>query len=278
MERTLGLARFATAILLLSIGVSHAADAPGKDARLTFVIVHGGWGGSWALRPIEQRLRAQGFEVYRPALLGSAESAHLPVRAISLETHIQQIVNLIRYEDLHDIVLVGYSYSGMVVTGVADRIPDRIRHLIYLDALLPENGESTMTFAKQMRSPMAVEIGKHITAGKKAGVVPAFWEKPGVPPPKQDAQSYRTFTEPIRLTQRGGSTTPGTFVQFVAAGTKAEDADFFVFAERARKRGWPVRVFVGEHSAPFQAPAEIANLVMDIAGGPARPPAAQVDR
>ena len=90
-------------------------------------------------------LTAGGYQVYRPTLTGQGEHSNLASTNIDLDTHIQDIVNVILWEDLHDVVLVGHSYGGMVITGVADRVPDRIRHLVYLDALLPENGESVNT-------------------------------------------------------------------------------------------------------------------------------------
>ena len=106
----------------------------------TFVIVHGAWGGGWAFREVDRLLRAEGHTVYRPTLTGQGERNHLANEAIDLDLHIQDVVNVILWEDLKDVVLVGHSYGGMVVTGVADRIPERIGCLVYLDALLPENG------------------------------------------------------------------------------------------------------------------------------------------
>jgi pimeloyl-ACP methyl ester carboxylesterase len=156
-----------------------SSAAPANAKASPVVLVHGGWGGGWALKPIENHLRATGYTVYRPSLFGTGETAHLASPQIGLDTHIQQIVNLIEYEDLEDVVLIGYSYSGMVVTGVVDRIPQRIRRVIYIDAFLPENGESALSFVPGMHSAFAQQLAFAIKASELFGLVPAFWESPG---------------------------------------------------------------------------------------------------
>jgi pimeloyl-ACP methyl ester carboxylesterase len=108
----------------------------------TFVFVHGAWGGSWGWRDFAKLMRAAGHEVYTPSLTGQGERTHLGGPQVNLTTHILDVENTIRYEGLTDIALVGHSYGGMVVTGVADRMPDVIRQLIYIDAFLPQDGES----------------------------------------------------------------------------------------------------------------------------------------
>ena len=133
-------------LILFSATVPHDANAqtqkPTPPAKPVFVIVHGAWGGSWAFRRVEALLREKGCIVYRPSLTGQGERVHLASPAVSLSTHIDDVVNVIRFEDLHDVILVGHSYGGMVITGVADRVPDRIRRLIYLDAFVPNDGKA----------------------------------------------------------------------------------------------------------------------------------------
>ena len=108
----------------------------------TFVMVHGAFGGGWQWREVAVLLRARGHEVHTPSLTGHAERVHLATPATGLETHIQDILNLIRYEELRRVVLACQSYGGMVVTGVADRMPERLAHLVYLNALVPADGQS----------------------------------------------------------------------------------------------------------------------------------------
>jgi pimeloyl-ACP methyl ester carboxylesterase len=112
-----------------------------------FVLVHGGGHGGWCYQKVARRLRAAGHEVYTPTLTGLGERKHLLSAATNLSTHITDIVNTLVYEDLSDIILVGHSYGGMVITGVADRAADRIRELVYLDAAHPRDGESLVDTA-----------------------------------------------------------------------------------------------------------------------------------
>lgn len=108
----------------------------------TFVFVHGGWDGGWAWTPVAQRLRESGHEAFAPTLTGSGERVHLASPDVDLNTHISDVVNLLRYEDLHNVMLVGASSGGMVITGVAEQAAERINHLIYLDAFVPLDGQS----------------------------------------------------------------------------------------------------------------------------------------
>jgi pimeloyl-ACP methyl ester carboxylesterase len=150
--------------------------------------VHGAWGGSWAFRQVGALLNEKGFSVYRPQLTGLGERVHLTRPDIGLSTHIDDVVNTILYEDLHDVILVGHSYGGMVITGVADRIPDRISRLVYLDAFLPNDGESAMSLVRNGDAWLKSMI-------KGDYIVPA-WVKPEQPPPHDVPQPLRTL--PIR--------------------------------------------------------------------------------
>src|SRR3954447_6789466 len=108
----------------------------------TFVLVHGAWLGGWVWKEVAALLREAGHEVYTPTLTGLGERSHLANREIGLDTHICDVVQVLEYEDLWDVVLVGHSYGGMVITSVADCVPDRLAHLVYLDAFVPDDGQS----------------------------------------------------------------------------------------------------------------------------------------
>jgi pimeloyl-ACP methyl ester carboxylesterase len=110
-----------------------------------FVLVHGAFQGGWVYARIARMLREAGHEVYTPTLTGLGERSHLADRAINLDTHIQDIVNVFKYEDITDAILCGHSYGGMVITGVADKISHRIRTLIYIDAYAPAKNQSLVT-------------------------------------------------------------------------------------------------------------------------------------
>jgi pimeloyl-ACP methyl ester carboxylesterase len=111
------------------------------------VLVHGGGHGGWCYAKVTDRLEAAGHEVFAPSLTGLAERAHLLSPTIDLTTHVEDVVTLLRDRDLHDVVLVGHSYGGMVITGAADRATDRVGKLVYLDAANPRNGQSLVDVA-----------------------------------------------------------------------------------------------------------------------------------
>jgi pimeloyl-ACP methyl ester carboxylesterase len=108
----------------------------------TYVLVHGAWRGSWIWKRVRCKLQVHGHEVFTPTLTGVGERSHSLAPQVNLETHIADVINLIRWEELSDVILCGHSYGGCVVTCVADRIPEKISALVYLDAFVPENGQS----------------------------------------------------------------------------------------------------------------------------------------
>ena len=108
----------------------------------TFVLVHGAWHGGWCYKRVAQRLRAKGHEVYTPTLTGLGERSHLLHAGVNLSLHVQDILNVLRWEELSNVVLCGHSYGGMVITGVAAAVPDKIASLVYLDAFVPDAGQS----------------------------------------------------------------------------------------------------------------------------------------
>ena len=107
-----------------------------------FVLVHGAWHGAWCWRRVTDRLNAQGHRVHAVTLTGVGERAHLLTPEIHLSTHIQDVVAVIETEELQDVILAVHSYAGMVGTGVADLMPERLRHLVYVDAMVPKPGEA----------------------------------------------------------------------------------------------------------------------------------------
>jgi pimeloyl-ACP methyl ester carboxylesterase len=105
-----------------------------------YVLVHGGFHGGWCWARVAKLLRAEGHNVYAPSLTGLGDRAHLANASVNCSTHIQDIVNIIQYEQLNDVVLVGHSYGGFIIGGVADRIPEKIGTIVYLDAIVPTDG------------------------------------------------------------------------------------------------------------------------------------------
>ena len=111
-----------------------------------FMLVHGAWHGGWCWRRVVQALASQGHRAHAVTLTGVGERAHLMSSAITLETHIADVVSALEAEELDDVVLAVHSYAGMLGTAVADRMPGRLRHLVYVDAVVPRPGESWSGF------------------------------------------------------------------------------------------------------------------------------------
>lgn len=240
-----------------ALSVAHAqTQKVSEPSKPTIVIVHGAWGGSWAFRKVEALLREKGFNVYRPQLTGLGERVHLARPDIGLSTHIDDVVNTILFEDLHDVILMGHSYGGMVITGVADRIPDRIRRLVYVDAFVPNDGESVMSFGRER-----VDWLKPMIKGDF--IVPP-WVKPDQPPPHDVPQPLKTFTEPIALKNKVALKLPATYILTVEAGKEAKDDDFWPHAQRARERGWPVQQLTADHNAQWSAPEALVEMLAHI--------------
>src|ERR1700733_6110284 len=126
---------------------------PQPSAKI-FLVCHGAWSAGWAWKKLHPLMRAAGHRLVTPTYTGLGERAHLANPSIDLETHITDVLNVIQYEDLRDIVLVGHSYGGMVATGVADRARDRIAQLIYIDAFVPRNGQSLLDINEPARERM----------------------------------------------------------------------------------------------------------------------------
>lgn len=228
---------------------------PGISAKKSvYVIVHGAWGGSWAFKKVDSLITARGHVVYRPSLTGQGERVHLASPEITLTTHVNDVVNMILFEDLHDIVLVGHSYGGMVISGVADRIHDRIKKLVFLDAMVPNDGETVMNLMDPKGERM-----KPMIQGDY--VVPP-WVKPDQKPPKDVPHPLKTFTEPIVLKNALALNIPGIYILTVDPGKKAEEDAFALSAQRARERGWVVQHMTADHNPQWSAPGELVDMLL----------------
>ena len=124
-----------------------------------YVLVGGGWLGGWCWKPVARRLREEGHDVYPVTLTGLGERVHLASPEVDLETHITDVVNLIGFEDLREVVLLGHSYAGVVVTGAADRVPERISQLVYLDTgPIPDGTALVDTFPPEVREHVERQV------------------------------------------------------------------------------------------------------------------------
>lgn len=130
-------------------GLSPQASRADDEPRKSFMLVHGTWHGGWEWRDVRRNLSARGHEVFAPSCTGCGDRKHLASPDVGLDTHITDIANIIEYEELEDVILVGHSFAGLTITGVADRMKDRIKHLVFLDALVPHGDRMSGTSRKE---------------------------------------------------------------------------------------------------------------------------------
>jgi pimeloyl-ACP methyl ester carboxylesterase len=189
----------------------------------TFVLVHGAWHGGWCWRDVAATLRARGALVHMPTLTGLGEKKHLRAAYRGLETFITDVSALIEAEELQDIILVGHSFGGMVITGVADRMPERIRRLVYLDAIVPNDGESLISSAPGHDMQMMARVRDSLSALAADGewMAPPSAEMLGLhlaTPEQRDwdlrnmtEHPFSSFVEPLPLAH-GRPQIPSTYI------------------------------------------------------------------
>ncbi|HEB3530086.1 TPA: alpha/beta hydrolase [Burkholderia cenocepacia] len=239
----------------------------------TFVLVHGAWIGGWCWRDTAAQLRQAGHTVFTPTLSGLGEHAHQSSPDITLETHIRDVCGCLEAEELTDIVLCGHSYGGCVITGVADRMSDRIRSLVYVDAFVPQDGQALndllpICLGPEGAAPLLNEFRS--TAEASNGLMaPIPAEACGVSPEKQDwvtrrcvPQALATFEIPIRLTGAGKKIEKRLYILADAW----DPSPFRYFAGQfASQSNWKVITMQCGHCVMVDLPGELASELMAFA-------------
>lgn len=224
----------------------------------TYVICHGATAGGWYMRKLEPFLRDAGHAVFLPTLTGLGERAHLTSPAIDLYTHIQDVVNVLNYEDLHDVVLVGKSYSGMVITGVAEEVPERLCHLVYVDAFSPQHGQSLLDLLEPAGQDSLRQMVKQYGDG---WLIQADRSVEG----RFSAQPYKTFTQQLAVENPAAATLPRTFIR--CTGKPAHDPISRAIdrcAELAIQAGWRYRELATGHEPERDAPERLSELLLEL--------------
>ena len=222
----------------------------------TFVVAHGAWSAGWGWKKMHPLMAARGHRLITPTLTGLGERGHLASAAIDLDTHIADILGVLKFENLTGVNLIGHSYGGMVATGVADRARDRIAKLIYIDAFAPNDGDSVVDLlpeaARAQRKPSA------------DGFIPPVPMPPDTPP--QD----RAWAEPLRLPQpaktfeqklkfHGGPLTLPR--HYIYCTRNAPDDRFRRFYERAKRENWGASEIDASHNPHITCPEALADLL-----------------
>jgi pimeloyl-ACP methyl ester carboxylesterase len=235
-----------------------------EAAMATFVLVPGAWLGGWCWRDVAARLAGRGHTAVGVTLSGLGERAHLLSREIGLATHVADVVGLLHWRDLGDVILVGHSYGGTVITAVAGQVPQRLRRLVYLDASVPQDGQSnndvigaTMTAqlkasadaaGEGWRVPPAAYVVERLPESQRGWVAPRLTPHP-----------WRPFTEPVRLGVE--ARLPRAFLQ-----TSLQSPLYLRLMAEARAAGWQCRELAGGHYPMFTEPELAAGALAELAG------------
>ena len=243
------------------------AVAQGPTGK-TYVLLHGAWHGGWCWRAVADRLRAEGHRVFTPTQTGLGERKHLLSRDVTLDTFVADLANLLEAEELTEAILVGHSFGGLAVSGVADRMPERVRHLVYLDSLMLEGGQSPFGVLPaevvETRRKQAAEQGGGLAIPAPA---PAAF---GIPDDHPGAEWVRrrltphplgTYESTLRLENPVGNDRPRTYIVCTSPiYAPLEASRQWV----RRQQGWGWQEIATGHDAMVTAPDELARMLAAI--------------
>jgi pimeloyl-ACP methyl ester carboxylesterase len=228
----------------------------------TFVVAHGAWSSGWAWKKMRPLMREAGHTLFTPSYTGLGERAHLAHSGIDLNTHINDVLNVLHYEDLRDVILLGHSYGGMVATGVADRARERIAQVVYLDAFAPRHGQSLLSLqTEDNRSRVLATVQQHGEGWRvPANPMPADTSAEDLAwaMPRRVMQPLKTFEQAIQLTG-AIDTLPRAYIYCKVAGP----GDVFrQFAQRAQtEAGWSYFELEASHNPHITMPETLMQLL-----------------
>ena len=243
----------------------------------TFVLVHGAWHGGWCWWKVEPLLRQSGGSVYAPSLTGMGERSHLAgyidPAAINLDLHIEDVRELLESEGLEEVILVGHAYAGMVITGVAEVCPQRLDHLVYVNGVVPRDGEAMVDQLDAVRSPdftarVRAAIDNREEFLRPPSTVEEIRRRWGITDPEDQSrvlprlrpQSVASFAQPVRL---GSSEALEISRSFILS----RESGFDPVAERVRQSDWGLYQLDTGHDPMITKPREVAEILLRIAGG-----------
>tara|TARA_Y100000780_G_scaffold29052_1_gene23732 strand:- start:16 stop:756 length:741 start_codon:yes stop_codon:yes gene_type:complete len=243
----------------------------------TFVLVHGAWHGGWCWWKVEPLLRQSGGSVYAPSLTGMGERSHLAgyidPAAINLDLHIKDVWELLESEGLEEVILVGHAYAGMVITGVAEVCPQRLDHLVYVNGVVPRDGEAMVDQLDAVRGPdftarVRAAIDNREEFLRPPSTVEEIRRRWGITDPEDQSrvlprlrpQSVASFAQPVRL---GSSEALEISRSFILS----RESGFDPVAERVRQSDWGLYQLDTGHDPMITKPREVAEILLRISSG-----------
>jgi pimeloyl-ACP methyl ester carboxylesterase len=232
----------------------------------TFVLVHGAWHGSWCWKRVRKALQSEGHDVFTPTLTGVGERSHLTSPQVTLDTHIADVANLIRWEELDGVVLCGHSYGGCVITGAADRVAERLKALVYLDAFILEDGQGLHDVVPaELRDGQVRAANEHGNGWQVTPISAEFFRVNNADRAWVDRQCtpqpLATFQHRVRLRR---PPSPSICTHILATGY--EHSPFPPFHEIAKRKGWKTLTIDCGHDVMLDRPAELVQMLLDAAG------------
>lgn len=224
---------------------------PGHAEPANFILVHGATGGGWDWKKVADHLQSSGHQVFRPTLTGLGERMHLAAPNVNLSTHIRDIENLILFERLQNVVLVGHSYGGVVISGVLHKMPDKLSAVVYLDAMLPKDGMSAFDVTQSREENVAV----------KNGLMYFPWLGPENVFPRDVPHPLRSFSEPVVMDNPAAANIHGAFVTFRDPTTSRLLPFVASSKKRAQSNDWLICELASDHNPQRHMPARLAALI-----------------
>lgn len=267
------LAAAATGATVAAAKLSSAGAQAQTSNNATYVLVHAAWHGGWCWKKVTPLLRARGHHVYTPTLTGLGERSHLAHPDIGFETHIQDVVNVLQYEDLSRVILVGHSSSGAVITGVAQRAAEQLAHLVYLDAFVPDDGQALLDLIPADRRQ---GMEQRVQAEGKGWLLPSLAPGPWDPFLREAWQitgeadrqwmlarlrpmPFKVFKDPVRRSNPAAEKLPRTFIRCL----RWPHPMFDRYADNARRTsGWRYRELPTSHEPFVTHPQDLANALL----------------
>lgn len=234
----------------------------------TFVLLHGAMHGGWCWRRVAARLLTAGHAVFTPTMTGMGERAHLLSPQVGVDTHVRDILGVLTYEDLADVILVGHSYAGMVMSAVAEEAAGRLAHLVYLDAFTPRHAESALDLEPPATAKAFAELAR--TQGDGWRLLPreTFLDRWGLKVEadrswvwsKLTSMPFRCFSQAVSLPTDAARSLPRTYIDCQIPRNEGLRRS----ADRAREEGWRFRELATGHEAMVTAPEELTALLLEL--------------